>query len=212
MITAEFSLDHSLLQSALEEVPEAKLEWIWGDRDEERLKALMWGEGIEDHDELEEAIAADPTCTLERATANDKRGIYEIVINPDIAAVDLYAVFVDTGTVLDRGYVDHDGWHCRFVFPDEAALDRFFDTCRENDVEFEINRIRRSGRDEGDSSALTPEQRAAVQAAYESGYFDVPRAGGLEEVANRLDISTTASGHRLRRGLRRLVEQELGIA
>lgn len=48
----------------------------------------------------------------------------------------------------------------------------------------------------GSSSPLSDRQREAMAAAVDVGYYDVPRQGSLEEVADRLGCSTgTASEH-----------------
>lgn len=54
---------------------------------------------------------------------------------------------------------------------------------------------------------LTPAQEAAVRAAVELGYFEVPRAASADEVATSLDISKSAFLERLRRAEGRLLEQ-----
>jgi predicted DNA binding protein len=56
---------------------------------------------------------------------------------------------------------------------------------------------------------LTPAQEAAVRAAVELGYFEVPRAASAAEVAASLDISKSAFLERLRRAEGRLFEQVL---
>lgn len=56
---------------------------------------------------------------------------------------------------------------------------------------------------------LTPAQGAAVRAAVEQGYFEVPRAASAGEVADSLDISKSAFLERLRRAEGRLFEQLL---
>ncbi|WP_178917178.1 helix-turn-helix domain-containing protein [Natronomonas gomsonensis] len=64
--------------------------------------------------------------------------------------------------------------------------------------------------DDGDVSVetrwnLTPGQAAALETAYEMGYFDVPKRVTSAEVAAELDISKSAFLERLRRGQTRLL-------
>ncbi|MFW5964358.1 MAG: helix-turn-helix domain-containing protein [Natronomonas sp.] len=59
--------------------------------------------------------------------------------------------------------------------------------------------------DDGDVSVetrwnLTPGQTAALETAYEMGYFEVPKGATSAEVAAELDISKSAFLERLRRG------------
>ena len=64
--------------------------------------------------------------------------------------------------------------------------------------------------DDGDVSVetrwnLTPGQAAALETAYEMGYFEVPKRVTSAEVAAELDISKSAFLERLRRGQARLL-------
>ncbi|MFP4628968.1 MAG: helix-turn-helix domain-containing protein [Halobacteriales archaeon] len=56
---------------------------------------------------------------------------------------------------------------------------------------------------------LTPAQEAALLAALEAGYFEVPKAATAAAVAETLDISPSAFLERLRRGQANLVRQAL---
>lgn len=49
---------------------------------------------------------------------------------------------------------------------------------------------------------VSPAQEAALQTAYEMGYFEIPKAATASEVAAELDISKSAFLERLRRGQR----------
>ena len=60
-----------------------------------------------------------------------------------------------------------------------------------------------------DRWGLTPAQEAAIQAAHDAGYFQVPRDATATEVAETLDISKSAFLERLRRGQERLLGQVL---
>lgn len=57
---------------------------------------------------------------------------------------------------------------------------------------------------------VTPAQEAAVRAAVEKGYFEVPRAASAGEVAAELDISKSAFLERLRRAEESLLGQIIG--
>lgn len=59
---------------------------------------------------------------------------------------------------------------------------------------------------------LTPAQEEAIRAAYEMGYFSVPREHTADVVADELGISKTAFLERLRRGQAALFEQLFGAS
>ncbi|WIV66244.1 helix-turn-helix domain-containing protein [Natrialbaceae archaeon AArc-T1-2] len=56
---------------------------------------------------------------------------------------------------------------------------------------------------------LTDRQREALQVAWDRGYYDVPREGDLETVAEELGITTATASTLLRRAEARLVEDAL---
>lgn len=57
---------------------------------------------------------------------------------------------------------------------------------------------------------LTTAQRAAIEVAYEAGFFEVPRRTGLDELAEDLGRSRSSVSTLLRRGVESLVEHLLG--
>ncbi len=57
---------------------------------------------------------------------------------------------------------------------------------------------------------VTPAQEDALRAAYQAGYFEVPRDATATEVAARLDIGKTAFLERLRRGQAAVFGQMFG--
>jgi hypothetical protein len=61
----------------------------------------------------------------------------------------------------------------------------------------------------GDGATLSERQREAVRAAWEVGYYELPRSGDLEDVAARLDCGTSAASDLLRRAERRLAAESL---
>lgn len=68
--------------------------------------------------------------------------------------------------------------------------------------------------DEGDTAVakrwdITPAQEEALRAAFDLGYFTVPRSVTATEVADELDISKSAFLERLRRAQAALLEQVL---
>jgi predicted DNA binding protein len=95
-----------------------------------------------------------------------------------------------------------DDWWFRLRFPDHAGVRAFHDRCRADRIAFDVDRIYTLDDDAGDAYAfdLTDEQHAALLAAVERGYFEVPRGVTLGEVAADLGISQQAASERVRRG------------
>ncbi|MFB6303610.1 MAG: PKD domain-containing protein [Haloferacaceae archaeon] len=70
-------------------------------------------------------------------------------------------------------------------------------------------RRRRESPSESPLPDLPADQRRTLVAAYESGYFEVPRSASLDELARRLDVSEQTVSTRLRHGLDALLAASL---
>jgi hypothetical protein len=121
--------------------------------------------------------------------------------------------FLETLVATDAVCLDArgvaDGWGFRLRFPDREALGECYRACAERGLDVTVRAVQSpawSG-EVGPADALTPGQREALRAAFETGYFRVPREATLAEVADALGVSDTAVSQRLRRGVERLVDQ-----
>jgi hypothetical protein len=74
----------------------------------------------------------------------------------------------------------------------------------------EVEVLRTGSYDRRDGAALSGRQREALEAAWAAGYYDLPREGGIEAVAERLDCASSTASDLLRRAERRLVAEALG--
>lgn len=88
------------------------------------------------------------------------------------------------------------------VVRERDVLGEIVEAIRETGATVQLKRIQRHGeidpgRVELDASAITSKQREAVELAVELGYYDKPRQVGLDELADRLDISKSAVSQRL---------------
>ncbi|ELZ02581.1 helix-turn-helix domain-containing protein [Natrialba asiatica] len=105
-----------------------------------------------------------------------------------------------------------DRWTFRLWFPSYDALSQFYRGCVDCEIPIELVRLHEAvGPTDGDRFGLTQPQRSLVVAAYEAGYFDVPRETTLVELGAELGISDSAVSQRLRRGLSTLIGSTLAI-
>jgi len=107
---------------------------------------------------------------------------------------------------------DLRGWHERWMLPDRQALQDIWRTARDRGFRFDVFEFR--NRDTGELDhpgpyVLTAAQREALVIARERGYFEEPRETSLEELASELDVSASAVGARLRRGMNALIGMSL---
>ncbi|ARS91160.1 helix-turn-helix domain-containing protein [Natrarchaeobaculum aegyptiacum] len=99
-----------------------------------------------------------------------------------------------------------DRWTFRIRFSNYDALSTFYVECSKHDVEVELLEVYEPTTPEQNRRyGLTAGQRDLVIAAYEAGYFDVPRETTLVELGEELEISDSAVSQRLRRGLAALI-------
>lgn len=107
---------------------------------------------------------------------------------------------------------DLRGWYEEWLLPDRRALHDIWQRAREDGFDFEVLEFREQGREDPKYTGpndITEEQREALLMAFERGYFEEPRETSLEELATELDVSASAVGARLRRGMKSLVRSSL---
>ncbi|MFB6196319.1 MAG: helix-turn-helix domain-containing protein [Haloplanus sp.] len=110
----------------------------------------------------------------------------------------------------ERRYI----WH--LVTPREAPAGSFLDRVRDAVRPFasvetvRITSLNDSDRiDAADANALPPEQRAALRAAVDRGYYETPREVSLDDLAADLDLPRSTLSYRLRRAEAKLVKSAL---
>jgi predicted DNA binding protein len=158
-----------------------------------------------DRHELEEALDSDPTVeAYELVDWADEQGIYYVEHAPETKLIS--TVVTEVNGFLVESETTNGGWMVRLLLPDRTALNAIWEYASEHDMSLEIMDVYANEYAVGaESYGLTDEQRTALQAAYEMGYFFEPRETSLEEIAEEMDLSSTAMSGRLRRGIRNLV-------
>lgn len=100
-------------------------------------------------------------------------------------------------------------WRAYVQFPDRESLMSLRAFCEENDLSFGVDSLHETEYLDTVTNGLTELQQETLRTAYETGYFDVPRATSQAELAAELDVSTSAVSHRLRRATAGLIREEL---
>lgn len=176
--------------------------------DPDRPYILFWARG-EDTNDFEQALHDDETVSdIELYSEFDGRALYQVRVGETVEVVS-YPLWVELGAEQIEAQF-HDGWwHIRMRLPEREGIGTIESWCEENDVDFELLRIYTHQGRSSLTPELTDEQRAVLRVALEKGYFEVPRDGNLKDIAEKLGISSQAASERLRRGHRRLVNQQL---
>lgn len=212
-IIAEFhvSADDCLLQRTLRERPDLRLE---AERtvgyNRETFMPFLWVTG----DELtgiEAILREDPTVrAVTPLDTFDAASLYEFDWHPDAESV-VHAI-PDTGVAVLNARGRSDTWEIQMRFADRDALAAFRTECDENDIALVTRWTMHPEGPKGPRQHdLTPTQRDTLLAAFELGYFDIPRTISLDELADELGISHQSASERLRRGYAHLVQDTLHL-
>ncbi|AFZ74164.1 helix-turn-helix domain-containing protein [Natronobacterium gregoryi] len=176
-----------------------------------RTTPLVWFSNVAPND-LEATLETDPTVEqyrqlLENTDRTER--LYRLRYGESVDSV-CRAVYANGGTVLGAWVVD-DRWTLRLLFPLREELSEAVSEIEGEDVRVDVRRMVEAGGEDGleTTAALTEPQQEAIAEAYRRGYYDVPRAISLEELANELDISHQALSERLRRANRVLASEQL---
>jgi hypothetical protein len=171
-----------------------------------------------DPDRLKAALAADHT--IEAATPKPGLDDEEIVAVEFAADAKLMAPHVTSegGLVVDARSAspetDPRGWYERWLLPTREAIHEVWQRARDEGFSFTLVEFHPAGRADGTHQgleALTDEQRRTLAEAYEAGYFAEPRETSLAELGEDLDLSASAVGGRLKRGMKSLIGETLVV-
>lgn len=174
---------------------------------ETRLFSFLVSGG--DFDAFESALDDDPTVDEyhRQATFDDSR-IYQLHYGEGIKLISPKTS--EVGGLIIEAVSENDGWNVQLQLPDRQALSELYDYCNEEGITLQVNNVYGEAAVSGTRPVgVTEAQREALLAAYEKGYFKQPREVSLDELSEELDISSTAAGGRLRRGVENLVETTL---
>ncbi|HET6398659.1 MAG TPA: helix-turn-helix domain-containing protein [Candidatus Thermoplasmatota archaeon] len=90
------------------------------------------------------------------------------------------------------------------------AVQRYLRAVREGTPETAFRLLYLGPPQEEPEVGLTPLEQETLRAAWELGYYRVPRRAGVREVAQQAGLSASAAGYRLRRAEAKLVAAHLG--
>ncbi len=177
--------------------------------DQDRLMPFVWI-SADDLEAVESALDDDDSVADHEVIADlDDERLYRMEWIED-ALVITHILTEEEGTVLTasgRG----DRWHFRVLFPDHAALSATHDFARGEGLAFDVTKVYKLDDDREGRFGLSEEQYTALVEATEQGYFDVPRAASLEDLASEMGISHQSLSERLRRAQRSLNENTILI-
>ncbi|SDY27625.1 helix-turn-helix domain-containing protein [Halobellus clavatus] len=158
---------------------------------------------------LERELSADHTVEeAQRVSSYEDWPVYSIRFTPETLLLGS-VVTEQNGFALDA-YQYEGGWIERWQLPDRESLQSVWEYANDQSFDFDIHKVYQISESNGqDDTTITDKQRTALLYAYDNGYFEKPRGTTLEEIADALDISTTAASGRIYRGMKNLIESSM---
>ena len=120
-------------------------------------------------------------------------------------------VINDSGATIYEATGEANTWTFSLRFAEHDDLTEFYRECIDRGISLDLQTVHNPGLPEemGLGLGVTDTQRETLIAAFDAGYFDVPRRINLTELADELGISDTAASQRIRRGVTALLVSTL---
>ncbi|MCU4744520.1 helix-turn-helix domain-containing protein [Natronoglomus mannanivorans] len=213
-IIADFSVksDDFALNHALTATPQmiVEIEQVVATM-EDRIMPYFWVSG-HDHAAFEDAFQDDSSVT-NTAVIDEVEGakLYRAEWTENVETI-IYA-YVELGATLMQAIGKAEDWELRMRFDSRDALSEFREACDENDISFELNRTREQEQPMASAQYdLTPTQRETLVTALEAGYYEVPRAVTMRELAEQMGIAQQTLSNRFRAAYNNLITSTLTIS
>jgi len=210
MLIATFQLDHEAvaLRKSFEQVPELQIE-------AERIAAhstewtmpCLWVSGAESIS-VRKAFEGDPSIeTIVGETEFGDEIYYHIEWNDDVQ--ERINSYIDKQGAIIRASVTPEGWRLRIRFVNRDQFDTFRSNLSEQGFSYSLLELTEPNEPRAAVTDLTPRQHEVLVAAWEQGYYEIPRNISSDELANDLGISHQTLSELLRRGTNKLIKSQL---
>lgn len=204
--TAEFALEETLA-----ELPDTviEIERVVAD-DPDRITPYVWTH-TDDFERLESAFDDDPT--VEDWTILSEMGEEHSYQMTWAGPIDrIVPLLTDHEGTITHATGTVDGWNLRVLFPGRETLSAANTYLQEAGFSLTIGAVYEARDDGHIQHGLTKTQRDTIVAAFEAGYFEVPRENSLSELSEVMNLSHQALSERLRRATGSLVESTLIVS
>jgi predicted DNA binding protein len=177
--------------------------------DSERVMPFVWASGAS-LDDVEAALRTDPTVDQVEVLASlDDEQLYRMDWIDHIQMLARILV-VEDATIMAASTA-HNKWHLRTLFPEREALSRMYEFGQDAGLDFDVHRIYRLDEHRQGRFGLTDKQQETLAAAFEDGYYEIPREVSAQELAATIGISHQALSEQLRRAHGSLVRNAIVI-
>jgi hypothetical protein len=97
------------------------------------------------------------------------------------------------------------------LYPRRSLFSKTHEFCEDHGLTLDVESIRELEGEPAGRYGLTTDQYEVLATAASKGYFEVPRAVTLQELAEEFDVSHQAISERLRRATNALVQDTLFV-
>jgi predicted DNA binding protein len=210
MLIATFQLEHETvaLKRTYEQIPQLQIE-------AERIAAhstewtmpCLWTSGA-DSTSIQQALKGDPSVeTVVEETEFGDEIYYQIEWSGDVQR--RINSYIDKQGAILRASVTRDGWKVRIRFANRDQFDIFRNTLTEQGFSYSLLELIEPNEPRVGVTNLTPRQREVLLAAWEQGYYEIPRDISSDELAEELGITHQTLSELLRRGTNALIKSQL---
>ena len=195
------------LAETFDELPDAEFDAIrLAHHGTDRVIPMLWVGGVETKS-VAEVMAADSTTSNVRLVSQVNQDSLFRMQWTDRVGFLTHALIEENGAVVSA-HGTRDAWTFRIFFPRRDDVSATYEACDTYDITVEQIYSLDSAPSFGEFR-LTDGQVTTLRAAFDEGYYTVPRETTLEELAEELDVSHQALSERLRRSHRALIERML---
>lgn len=211
VVDARLPAETFALAQSLTDNPSARFEFGRASARVSDDMPFLWGSGG-DLDGLYDSLQSDASVEdVAVLTRFDEEFLFEVEWCPRVHRL-LDAVLDHDESVLLNAYSSGSEWCFRLVYPEQVCVESVRQACRDMGARLDVSRVYAlSAAFPPDQFQLTEKQYETILAAYEAGYYDIPRQINLKQLGDRLDISHQALSERLRRGHEELMANSLGM-
>lgn len=110
--------------------------------------------------------------------------------------------------VISEIEIQSDGLHITAHFPDRSEVVKLKEFLEGKGMTVETKALYRTSQS-SPSAEMSKKQKEALFAAYERGYFDVPKGTTLSDLADELDVTPSSLSGRLKRAQQHLVRAQI---
>ncbi|UPM42740.1 helix-turn-helix domain-containing protein [Halocatena salina] len=168
--------------------------------------SMLWANT--DEADLIDVLENDPTVfAAKELCRTEDRHLYRVEWTPDVHRC-IEILLQSQGILLSNRGV-RSGWSVEILYPTREDVRTAMECCERYELSVTIDSIRSLDSDRAVECGLTPAQHTVLTQACRDGYFDVPREIGLEELADKMNVSHQALSERLRRGHDTLIRSTL---